>query len=489
MKKVVKSRTSRRGVLGPKAQSAKRLGPAVEDVRRLRAELGNQARIVAGQSRMIGRFQAMQAHAEHERAEFARRIEELEAEVSRLTCDNSSLATQLELRTTRTARLEADIAAVTRIVATSGAAAAARAGALQNELSAAVRRAAEMEASCHRANSELLAIKRSLGWRLLAPVRQIRGRVDTRANRRLIARSGLFDRDWYVTNCPDSDGAASDPLLDYLQRGAARGRDPSPLFSGGWYLEQYPDVRATGMNPLVHFLRYGAREGRNPSPFFETEWYCARYPDVRASGMNPLVHYLRYGAAEGRDPGSCFETTWYLATHPDVKALGFNPLAHYLEYGRLEGRRPNSTGRRPPPRDTQGQTEVVPPQPIGRYAAWLACNEFWEPALRRLRAELVSRDGRLPRISVVMPVYDTPKDLLDQAIRSVVDQVYERWELCIADDASTAPGVDECLAGRRPTNASVSCIATTTEELQQRRIPRPLLRAASFSRSSITTIS
>ena len=37
MKKVVKSRPSRRGVPGPKAQSAKRLGPAVEDVRRLRA--------------------------------------------------------------------------------------------------------------------------------------------------------------------------------------------------------------------------------------------------------------------------------------------------------------------------------------------------------------------------------------------------------------------------------------------------------------------
>jgi GT2 family glycosyltransferase len=447
MKKVVKSRTSRRGVLGPKAQSAKRLGPAVEDVRRLRAELGNQARIAAEQSRMIGRFQAKQAHAEHERTAFARRIEELEAEVSRLTCDNSRLASQLELRTARTARLEADIAAVTRIVATSSAAAAARTGALQNEASAAVRRAAEMEASYHRANSELLAIKRSPAWRLLAPVRQIRDGVAARANRRLIARSGLFDRDWYVTNCPDGDRAASDPLLDYLQRGAARGRDPSPLFSSGWYLEQYPDVRATGMNPLVHFLRYGAREGRNPSPFFETEWYCARYPDVRASGMNPLVHYLRYGAAEGRDPGSCFETAWYLAAHPDVKALGFNPLAHYLEYGRLEGRRPNSAGRRPPfsPTQTQGQTEVVPPQPIDRYAAWLACNEFREPALRRLRAELVSREGRLPRISVVMPVYDTPPDLLDQAIRSVVDQVYEGWELCIADDASTAPGVGECL--------------------------------------------
>jgi O-antigen biosynthesis protein len=448
MKKIVKSRTSPRGVPGLKALSAKRLGPAVEDVRRLRAELGAQARIAAEQSRLIDHFEAVQARAVHECAALGHRIEELEAEVARLAGENSGLAAQLEERRARTARLESDVNAMTRIVETSGGSAAARAAVLQDELSAAVRRAAEMEASYHRANSELVAIKRTPGWGLLAPLRRISASAAKRANRRLIARSGLFDRDWYAMNCPESDASASDPLLDYLQHGVAEGRDPSPLFAGSWYLEQYPDVRAVGMNPLVHFLRYGAREGRNPSPLFETEWYCARYPDVRASGINPLVHYVKHGAAEGRDPGPCFDTTWYLAEHPDVKALGFNPLAHYLEYGRVEGRRPNPTGRRPPfshagmPR---WQTDVVPPQPIDRYAAWLACNEFREPARRRLRSELVSRGECLPLISVVMPVYNTPRHLLDQAIGSVVDQVYEGWELCIADDASSVPEVAECL--------------------------------------------
>jgi hypothetical protein len=207
-----------------------------------------------------------------------------------------------------------------------------------------LRRAAEME-SYHHANSELLAIKRTPGWGLLAPVRRISANAATWANRRLIARSGLFDRDWYGTRYPEIDASALDPVLDYLQQGAAEGRDPSPLFLGRWYLEQYPDVRATGMNPLVHFLRCGGREGRNPSPLFETEWYRARYPDVRASGVNPLVHYVRHGAAEGRDPGPSFDTAWYLAEYPDVKALGFNPLAHYLQYGMAEGRRPNARAK------------------------------------------------------------------------------------------------------------------------------------------------
>nr|WP_255701496.1 glycosyltransferase family 2 protein [Afifella sp. H1R] len=40
-----------------------------------------------------------------------------------------------------------------------------------------------------------------------------------------------------------------------------------------------------------------------------------------------------------------------------------------------------------------------------------------------------------------MPVYNPPADLLDAAIRSVVEQVYPNWELCIADDASSDPEI------------------------------------------------
>ena len=46
-----------------------------------------------------------------------------------------------------------------------------------------------------------------------------------------------------------------------------------------------------------------------------------------------------------------------------------------------------------------------------------------------------------PRISVVMPVYNTPLSVLDAAIHSVRNQVYPNWQLCIADDASSVHGV------------------------------------------------
>lgn len=46
-----------------------------------------------------------------------------------------------------------------------------------------------------------------------------------------------------------------------------------------------------------------------------------------------------------------------------------------------------------------------------------------------------------PTISVLMPVFDPDPAVLEAAIRSVCDQSYPHWELCIADDASLNPAV------------------------------------------------
>ncbi len=71
------------------------------------------------------------------------------------------------------------------------------------------------------------------------------------------------------------------------------------------------------------------------------------------------------------------------------------------------------------------------------YASWLS--ETPEP--RRL----VVGDPA-PTISLLVPVYNTPEPFLRQMIDSVRRQTYPRWELCIADDASTAPHVRPILA-------------------------------------------
>lgn len=46
-----------------------------------------------------------------------------------------------------------------------------------------------------------------------------------------------------------------------------------------------------------------------------------------------------------------------------------------------------------------------------------------------------------PLISIIIPTYNTPEVYLKAAIESVRNQLYENWELCIADDASTVPHV------------------------------------------------
>lgn len=50
-----------------------------------------------------------------------------------------------------------------------------------------------------------------------------------------------------------------------------------------------------------------------------------------------------------------------------------------------------------------------------------------------------------PSISIILPVYNTPEKFISRAIDSVRAQIYPHWELCIADDASTAPHVKPLL--------------------------------------------
>jgi len=72
------------------------------------------------------------------------------------------------------------------------------------------------------------------------------------------------------------------------------------------------------------------------------------------------------------------------------------------------------------------------------YESWIARHDtLTEADLDRLRSEIAALPER-PLISVLMPVFNTPEHLLREAIASVIGQVYDNWELCIADDCSTA---------------------------------------------------
>lgn len=79
------------------------------------------------------------------------------------------------------------------------------------------------------------------------------------------------------------------------------------------------------------------------------------------------------------------------------------------------------------------------------YERWVALKDTTtEQDIADLKWRL-ARLEKKPLISVLMPVYNTPEKLLREAIESVRAQIYENWELCIADDCSTRPHVRSVL--------------------------------------------
>lgn len=81
------------------------------------------------------------------------------------------------------------------------------------------------------------------------------------------------------------------------------------------------------------------------------------------------------------------------------------------------------------------------PDAPGSYPHWLKTHEhLTQEALAALRKEAVSWSWQ-PKVSVLVPVYNTPAKWLLKAVESVRQQSYSRWELCLANDASTAPHI------------------------------------------------
>ncbi|OBR64339.1 hypothetical protein A7K91_12550 [Paenibacillus oryzae] len=70
------------------------------------------------------------------------------------------------------------------------------------------------------------------------------------------------------------------------------------------------------------------------------------------------------------------------------------------------------------------------------YAVWIQNNSLSKKLTKLLIEEQRNFTYR-PLISIVMPVYNVKVEWLEKAILSIENQIYDNWELCIADDCST----------------------------------------------------
>ncbi|MFP3565432.1 glycosyltransferase [Paraburkholderia sp. SIMBA_030] len=79
------------------------------------------------------------------------------------------------------------------------------------------------------------------------------------------------------------------------------------------------------------------------------------------------------------------------------------------------------------------------------YHDWIERNDSIT-STERVRAEAMQASfDRKPLISIVVPTYNSDERFLAEMIRSVRDQIYGNWELCVADDASPNPSVKQIL--------------------------------------------
>lgn len=75
------------------------------------------------------------------------------------------------------------------------------------------------------------------------------------------------------------------------------------------------------------------------------------------------------------------------------------------------------------------------------YSSWLELYDDRLPETLEAAREAAAAIAPRPRVSVVVPVYNTAEKWLRRCIDSVREQTYDGWEMCIANDASTEPHV------------------------------------------------
>jgi GT2 family glycosyltransferase len=84
---------------------------------------------------------------------------------------------------------------------------------------------------------------------------------------------------------------------------------------------------------------------------------------------------------------------------------------------------------------------LMRPQQGATYQHWISLFDDLLPEdIDAIEVRIAAME-RTPKISVIMPAYNSVERWLRSAIESVSHQLYRNWELCIADDGSTDPNV------------------------------------------------
>lgn len=318
-------------------------------------------------------------------------------------------------------------------------------------------------------------------------LRRLRRYGAIRREARLVLRSGLLDREWYLSRYEDVAQAGLDPVMHFLRHGGQERRNPSPAFDTGDYVAQHPEIVADGINPLVHHLLratdalHHQDAGRQttarpklevpPTDFSGADaptsdslggWAWVRVHRLPQGGVVRLhLHHIDGSVGEivldaaRRDGGQVvwLEPAARLSALADGAPVTVQEIPQHQAMLRLLLA---DHGRRAPDHlralHRQGvaswlDTQSVASRPVtlDAYGQWALRHDT--PTAAQLSG-LQARAAQLakpPRFSVIVPVHETAPDALHAMIGSVRRQAYPHWQLCLVDDASRQPHVRRLL--------------------------------------------
>ena len=271
------------------------------------------------------------------------------------------------------------------------------------------------------------ALEGSTSWRMTAPLRGA-AHLARRVRRltHILTPGDLFR----VKHVKGDVWEATDSFSMMVLR-SNRGRMPT-----GWVELSY-SIKAGKMAAPSLFADIGSGTAeidrkRLPVTNGETVTCFVRLPDhVTALRLDPISWKGKFemGPIRAREI-SRLELLKVLAGNAYDKE-GFRPIIGNLRRGGVQGLKEYLVKKLP--------------KPIESYDDWhgMFC------ALKdKDRADIRAHVARMetkPVFSVVMPTYETPPALLEKAVESVKAQLYDAWELCIADDGSKNPDTREML--------------------------------------------
>lgn len=174
------------------------------------------------------------------------------------------------------------------------------------------------------------------------------------------------------------------------------------------------------------------------SIYFDQNWYINQYYNNQKLDLSPVEYYLKYGWKNGHNPSLLFDGNWYRKYYPDVAEANVPPLLHYVKYGERENREKREVNNSTPLPCNQKSSYLVIESHHDRFETWRSINKLTQSEEDRLIRAIKSIDFPVS-LSVIMPVYEPPLNYLDEAIESVLTQIYSNWELCIYVDGDSSP--------------------------------------------------